>query len=159
MLLPTAMTSDDSIDYSKYLTPPYEIVRESLSMDSFNEPIWKISVEKQFRKIATLKENWDGFQAGPIRSDVLSYVKLLLNEVMEPLTPPPHISPMSHEGIMLEWHNQFADLEIEIEIPGKAWVEFNPLVPNTGLTPNEWEISSDVRLLIAHIEFITHPPI
>ena len=39
-------------------------------------------------------------------------------------SPLPHVTPMSHEGVMLEWHSDDVDLEIEIKEPGSAYVTY-----------------------------------
>ena len=88
------------------------------------EPTWFEFTRTQLENVQALEHNWDGYKAGPIRRDVISYALAMLNEVMKPRTPAPHIAPMSHEGVMIEWHTKGIDLEIEIERPGRLWVSF-----------------------------------
>jgi hypothetical protein len=71
--------------------------------------------------IADLEENWDGYGAGPIRTDVLWYALRLLQPVMDDY-PAPQLTPMSHEGVLLEWLRDGIRLEIEIENAGEAYV-------------------------------------
>ena len=93
-------------------------------------PAWKVSVLRQLEGIINLEEGWDGFGAGPVRRDVLGFALLVLQDVMRPSTPAPHIAPMSHEGLMIEWHTHGIDLEVEIEKPGSLWVSFEDAVCN-----------------------------
>lgn len=75
------------------------------------------AVMDAFEIISGLSDGWDGYGAGPIRRDITMYALCVLDAIMTPRTPVPHITPMSHEGIMMEWHTKDIDLEIEIEGP------------------------------------------
>jgi hypothetical protein len=86
------------------------------------ESSWITSVLEQFESIAGLPPGWDAGSAGPIRRDVLDYALAILEVIMHGGTAPPHVTPMSHEGVMLEWHSDDLDLEIEIMVPGNAYV-------------------------------------
>jgi len=103
---------------------PAKILHLPISVLSIRKPTWEISVEQQLKDIMSLNIGWDGYFAGPIRRDVIKFAVKVLGEIMQNKTPPPHIAPMSHEGIMLEWHECSIDLEIEIERPGYLWVAF-----------------------------------
>ena len=75
-------------------------------------PVWVESVVQQMTAMLELDEGWDGYRAGPIRRDVISFAYHVFAEVMLPNTPAPQITPMSHEGLMIEWHQNGIDLEI-----------------------------------------------
>ena len=67
-------------------------------------------------------------------------------------TPPPHITPMSHEGVQLEWHTEHIDLEIEIEEPGTAWIFYENRLKSI---EREWKASADFSSLSDPIESVT----
>ena len=116
------------------------------------EPEWQKPFAAQLEEISALGEGWDGFKAGPIRRDVIKFAMHILNEIMRPTAPPPHVTPMSHEGLMLEWHQNDIDLEIEIARPGKIWVSFQDAREDI---EKENAISSDLQMLIAPITELT----
>ena len=88
------------------------------------EPAWVEMSRTQLENIQALDERWDGYKAGSVRRDVVFYAQAVLNKIMKSRTPAPHVAPMSHEGVMIEWHTKGIDLEIEIERPGSVWVSF-----------------------------------
>jgi hypothetical protein len=88
------------------------------------EPVWKEQCERQLAEIRFLEDGWDGFNAAPIREDAIEFALNVLASIMLRNTPAPHFTPMSHSGLMLEWHTNGVDLEIEIETPGSMWVSF-----------------------------------
>ena len=101
---------------------------------------WEGPVRNQLARLSRLEKGWDGYGAGPIRRDVLIFAAELLYNVMSRNTPAPHITPMSHEGVMLEWHESGIDLEIEIEAPGDIWVSF---VDSVRGIDNEWPLKAN----------------
>lgn len=113
---------------------------------------WELPVIQQMANLCELDEGWDGFGAGPIRRDVLTFAWRLLQSIMKAKTPAPHLAPMSHEGLMVEWHQKDIDLEIEIEAPGSAEVWFHD-----AKTRQEWErsLKSDFSALAGPIDEIT----
>ncbi len=116
-------------------------------------PDWVDSVARQLHDLATLPDDWDGYGARALRRDVISFAYHLLASVMRPETPAPHVTPMSHEGVMLEWHENGFDLEIEIKAPGKIWVAFEDRVEGID---NEWPVSTDLTSLQSPIDKITN---
>ena len=113
---------------------------------------WIGIVQRQATDLAALQENWDGYGAAPIRKDVLWYALYLLQSITESF-PPPHLTPMSHEGIMLEWHRGRAALEIEIENAGEGHVAYEDDECNIDETWQvEWDFTSLVRPLTALAE-------
>jgi hypothetical protein len=116
------------------------------------EPAWERGVEQQLRELLLLREGWDGFGAGPVRRDVILFAVSILEAIMRPNTPAPHITPMSHEGIMLEWHENSVDLEIEIERPGALWMSFDDVIEGI---EEERSLSSELKALTTPIEKLT----
>jgi hypothetical protein len=125
----------------------------AVSLVFAEKPRWLESVETQIEELRGLPFGWDAFGAGPLRHDVLWFALSLLDTIMSDDTPPPHITPMSHEGIMLEWHRPGIDIEIEIERPGEAYVVFED---STTGTSQSWTVKTNTRTLASPIERITN---
>lgn len=123
----------------------------TVSLMFANKPRWLESVEGQIAELRSLPFGWDAFGAGPLRHDVLWFALSVLETVMSDDTPPPHITPMSHEGIMLEWHRNGIDFEIEIERPGEAHVTCDNHL--TGTSDN-WTVRANMTSLVRPIEMI-----
>lgn len=115
-------------------------------------PRWRQSVNLQLEEISKFGAGWDGFSGGAIRRDVLNYTCQILEEIMFPNTPAPNITPMSHEGIMIEWHEHAIDLEIEIETPGQLWVSFED---SRDAISEEYSLRSDLRRVEGPIQKLT----
>jgi hypothetical protein len=135
------------------LAPPIPIDREpAVSLAFAEKPHWLESVEAQIDELRRLPFGWDAFGAGPLRDDVLWFAVFLLETVMSDDTPPPHITPMSHEGIMLEWHQGGIDLEIEIERPGEAYVEYEDSAADTR---GSWTVKTNMGVLSPPLQRLT----
>jgi hypothetical protein len=74
---------------------------------------------------------------------VLWYALRLIQSVMDDY-PAPHVTPMSHEGVLLEWHRNGVHLEVEIENAGSAYVSYENVA--TG-DDTSWEVRADFRSL------------
>jgi hypothetical protein len=137
-------------DITEVWRPPSLARTPSLTDWEFSE--WEQSVRSQMSRLLLLRKDWDGYGARPIRRDVLVFASELLYKVMLENTPPPHITPMSHEGVMLEWHQSGIDLEIEIEAPGDVWVSY---VDSILRRENEWQLKANFELLSDPIHNLT----
>jgi hypothetical protein len=113
---------------------------------------WEDSVRKQLERLLQLEKGWDGYGAGPLRRDVLIFAAGLLYNVLSKDAPAPHITPMSHEGVMLEWHESGIDLEIEIEAPGDVWVSF---VDSARGIDDEWPLKANLDSLSEPVHNLT----
>jgi len=78
---------------------------------------WQDTIRGQLSAINDLTENWDGYGAGPIPSDTILFVFQILSEMWLPGLPVPDISPMSNEGLMIEWFTQKHELTLEVRSP------------------------------------------
>ncbi len=146
-----SLTSSSPI--SESIAPPIRFAPLPIpELSDLSEPKWEVSVAHRLEAISLLREGWDGFGAGPIRRDVITFATHVLGQIMLPNTPAPHVTPMSHEGLMLEWHENGIELEIEIEKPGRLWISFEDSLENID---QEDPISSDLRKLIMPIEKLT----
>lgn len=121
-------------------------------LHELSEPQWHNPVARQLEEISRLEEGWDGFRTGPIRRDVMNYSIQILEQTLLHNTPAPHIAPMSHEGIMLEWHENGIDFEIEIESPGRLWFSFEDSIEGI---EEENMIYSNLEPLALPIEKLT----
>lgn len=122
----------------------------SKKMSVLEVPEWTEIVHGQLEYIQSLKMGWDGFGAYPIRRDVLAFMATMLDSMMQWGTPSPHIAPMSHEGVQVEWHVKGIDLEIEIEAPGEVWVSCE-----IDDEENDWSLTTDFGSLADVIIEIT----
>ncbi|MFZ1416630.1 MAG: hypothetical protein WAS73_18950 [Defluviicoccus sp.] len=122
----------------------------------YRESAWVESTQRQLEEIQALQDGWDGYRAGPIRRDVIHFAEAVLNQIMKPLTPAPHIAPMAHSGLMIEWHTNGVDLEIEIEHPGRLWVSFED---SRTQQENECGLTTDLSKLQGWVDEISrrHP--
>ncbi len=114
------------------------------------EPPWVLAVADEIVKLRSLRREWDGYDAGPIRDDVLTFAAQLLARIMPRDTPPPHLTPMSHEGILIEWHQHGIELEIEVEAPTQVWVSYT-----VDGEEEEWAVRSDFSSLEMPISELT----
>ena len=115
------------------------------------EPPWVSAVAEEIVKLRLLDRGWDGYGAGPIRGDVLNFATQLLARIMPGDTPPPHLTPMSHEGILIEWHQHGIELEIEVVAPTQVWVSYTA----DGEEEEEWSVRSDISSLQMPITELT----
>ena len=107
------------------------------------EQPWLRTVLREIGALADLKEDWDGYGAGPIRTDVFWYVLRLLQSIMDDF-PTPQLTPMSHEGVLLEWLRDGVRLEVEIEDAGKAHVSYEN--EESGIDAS-WEVRANFASL------------
>ena len=126
---------------------PEEPTRKDLSDP---EQPWLRPVLQEIEVAAALGEDWDGYGAGQIRTDVLWYALRLLQSVMEDF-PAPHVTPMSHEGVLLEWLSDGVRLEIEIEDAGEACISYEN--QKSGID-DSWEVRSDFSSLLGPLRAI-----
>ena len=121
-------------------------------LSDLREPKWREGVKRQLEEVLALDEGWDSYAAGPVRRDVVNFAAQVIQQIMHPTTPSPHVTPMSHEGLMLEWHEHGIELEIEIETPGHLWVSFEDAVEQI---EEEYPLRSDLRRLDTPIDKLT----
>ncbi len=124
----------------------------SPELSDLKEPKWHQAVFEQLHDVSRLDEGWDGFGAGPIRRDVVTFTAHVLDQIMLPTAPPPQVTPMSHGGLMLEWHENGIDLEIEIEKPGRLWVSFEDHIEHI---EHEGPMTVDLQQLLMPISKLT----
>jgi hypothetical protein len=112
-------------------------------------PKWFQEAIASLDELGELPANWDSYGAKRIRhSSILAAIELLFC-VMRDETPAPAVVPTNRGTVMLEWHTQGVDLEVEVIGPGRLHVAFE----NTG-EGTEWEeeIGSNLSHLIECID-------
>jgi hypothetical protein len=75
---------------------------------------------------------------------VLWYALRLIQSIMDDSPAPPQVTPMSHEGVLLEWHANGVHLEIEIENAGEAHVSYENQHSGTDAS---WEVKANFTSL------------
>lgn len=73
---------------------------------------WSAEEDARFTELRTLKENWDGFNANPVHTDMEERARAILAD----LRGRPRIYPTPEGGIQLEWK----DVEITVEPEGMS---------------------------------------
>lgn len=142
-----------STPISEALAPPIRIPPlPTPELSDLKEPKWRQAVVEQLQDVSRLEEGWDGFGGGPIRRDVITFAAHVLNQIMLATAPPPQLTPMSHGGLMLEWHENGIDLEMEIEKPGRLWVSFEDHIEHI---EQEGLVTVDLQKILMPIEKLT----
>ena len=152
-MTPQSDSITSSTPISEAQAPPIHFSQlPTPELSDLEEPRWRQTVVEQLQDVSGLDEGWDGFGAGPVRRDVILFVVHILNQIMLPNAPPPQVTPMSHGGLMLEWHENGIDLEIETEKPGRLWVSFEDHVEHI---EQEGLVTADLQQLLMPIEKLT----
>lgn len=87
------------------------------------EPLpWVEPVSRQLSEVLALRSDWDSYGAPPIDPEVLAPMARALSMVMGASTPAPHLAPTPRAGVLLEWHRNNINLEIDVEPSGMTWV-------------------------------------
>jgi hypothetical protein len=126
-----------------YVQPP----QISLTM-STTENRWYGEAIASIRHLVGLERNWDRRGSAAIKLEILAFSLFLLQEVMPPDSPAPGIVPLGHGGVLLLWHSDAAELEVEITGPNRTEINFTDR--KTG-QEEEWSLSSDLSSLSALI--------
>lgn len=108
-------------------------------------PSWLESIGKAFAELLCLEPNWDSYGAKSIRRCHVESALRLLLEVSGADTPKPAVGPTVGGGVVIEWHTNGVDLEIETLLGHGFLVSFED--PDLGI---EWdrEMAGDVADLV-----------
>lgn len=71
-------------------------------------------------ELLELPPGWNSYSAKPIKKENVNFAIDLLNRLMRPETPAPHVIPTARGGVQLEWHQGGIDIEITISSPDNA---------------------------------------
>jgi hypothetical protein len=84
------------------------------------EPSWLRPTVAAMNRLLDLPPNWDSYGARPIVPGALVAALQLLQQTMQPDTPPPSVVPMPSGGVQLEWHRRGIEFEIELTPGGEV---------------------------------------
>jgi hypothetical protein len=112
-----------SNQFSPAASEPVAYQRAEVSLPSTaTKPKWIEPVIARMGQLVDLKNNWDQRGSAEVSIDALRYAANILSRTMPPTAPPPSIVPLGHGGVQLLWHNDKADLEIEVLRPNEIVV-------------------------------------
>lgn len=116
-------------------------------------PTWAVSVLGRLSDLLRLKDNWDSY--GASTPSVTSAVELfkVLYAIASPDTPTPSIVPTPMGHFQAEWHQNGADLEVEVVKPTKILVSYSDAT-------DAWddELTIDMTRLVQVIRRIGRAP-
>jgi len=87
-------------------------------------PKWFEKARDALNALSALPANWNSYAALQIDVEAVTGAVELLLGVMDENKPLPTFVPVSHGGVLLEWHTAAADLEIGILPSGRIHVVF-----------------------------------
>jgi hypothetical protein len=87
-------------------------------------PDWLPDTVGERRALLELKDNWNSYGARSVRPEIVLSAIRLLEGIVQADTPEPVVVPTVRGGVQLEWHRLGADLEIEIDAPGRFQILF-----------------------------------
>ncbi len=94
-------------------TPRYIGVFPPESTSEPEKPDWWTPVTVRVREIASLREDWDSYDAAPVdRRNIVAALNFLLR-VVGRHAPAPGIVPLPDGSVQLEWHRGGMDVEVE----------------------------------------------
>lgn len=99
---------------------------------------WLYAVHRDLVTLIKLKQNWDSYGARPVAQDTLLFATQVLSDIWIRNLSRPFISPMSSEGIMIEWTANNCEFIISIEGPYRIQYFFD--CPADG-EPEEGELT------------------
>jgi hypothetical protein len=105
---------------------------------------WHQEIVDTLCRYLTLPAGWDSYNGKPLRHDTGMFALQVLNAVLGPSIPAPHIVPGSDGGVQIEWHQNQLDIELYIAAPYDCELMVHDL--NTGET-KEYSLTSDFRAL------------
>lgn len=107
--------------FSAAVSDPVGYPRAQLSIPSTaTPPKWIKPTLERLSELASLGHDWDQRGSAEVSIDVLSFAANILGQSMPPTAPPPSIVPLGHGGVQMLWHNQVADLEVEVIQPNEV---------------------------------------
>lgn len=86
------------------------------------EPI----LHQELNRLATLPDNWDGYDASPINENCIATARRLVKSLAG-ATPRPRVVPLSTGGVQFEWDKGGRSLEIGVDAPDEInYLKFDP---------------------------------
>jgi len=110
----------------------------------------ELQIRPQLEEFAQYPVGWDSYGAPPLRSDTKDFALSVLNSIMQPSTPLPHVAPSSVGGLHVEWHEKGIDLELHIIAPYNCDVWFSD-------SRNPQHPPSSGKIATADLAFLSEP--
>lgn len=89
-----------------------------VALELFNRPPqWQLETDERLADLMLLHRGWNGPQSGPIGIAMASYIRSLLQSVMQRDTPLPAFVPAHGGSVQLEWHQNGLDVELMVYRP------------------------------------------
>lgn len=78
---------------------------------------WQDEMVSTLCRFIDLPEGWDSYAGKPLRHDTGMFALQLMNGMMGPSIPSPHLVPISDGGVQIEWHQNGFDIELYVAAP------------------------------------------
>jgi hypothetical protein len=88
---------------------------------------WHQDIVDTLCRYLALPPNWDSYGGKPLRHDAGMFTLQVLNSVLGPSIPAPHIVPIPDGGVQVEWHQNQLDIELYIAAPYVCELTVNDL--------------------------------
>ncbi len=98
--------------------------------------LWRLTaVARRLAVLACLGKGWDGRDARPVTPDAAgTALRVAVDSLSDSDIPVPAIVPSVEGGLLIEWHRQGIELDVDVSPDGTAWVSFEDLE-----TGEEWQ--------------------
>jgi len=80
-------------------------------------PDFRLAVNDELDRVASLAENWDGQGARTLDPAVVDAARQFVARLPDNIAMPPAVVPMAKGNLQFEWHDGPRTLELEIESP------------------------------------------
>lgn len=75
---------------------------------------WFIPILKKISELGALPSNWNSYGSKPISTEAAEFAIWILQNLLQPTDPMPSLVPTSRGGILIEWHENGIDLEVDV---------------------------------------------
>jgi hypothetical protein len=112
-------------ELSPAASEPVGYQRAEVSIPSTaTEPRWIAPTAARLAELAALKHNWDRRHSAEVSRDALVFAVVILSQVMSETSVTPSIVPLGRGTLQLLWHNNAAELEVEVIRPNEVVAYF-----------------------------------
>ena len=112
-------------ELSPAVSDPVGYQRAEVSVPSTaTVPNWVAPTIARISELAALERNWDRRRSAEVSRDALVFALVVLGQVMSETALPPSIVPLGRGTLQLLWHNDAAELEVEVIRPNEIVAYF-----------------------------------
>jgi hypothetical protein len=115
----------------------------------------ELQIRSQLEEFTQYPVGWNSYGAPPLRSDTKDFALSVLNSIMKPRTPLPHVAPSSVGGLHVEWHEKGIDLELHIIAPYDCDVWFCDSQDPNAHSISDKIATADLGVLTEPIDLLT----